>query len=251
MAARILLVEPDSDVRDLIVAALAGQGHEVVVAPSGEDCLRLAQSEHIDLICLEVLLAGMDGFDTAQQLLGNPATRDIPFIFLTERKSLHDRVQGLRLGAHAYLTKPFAFPELFATLENVLRRTQQRLAAIGVVGLMGSLSDVGIGAVLQAIEHEQRTGVLNITSGEKWGRVTFSAGKIVGAEAGRAQNVPAIFELVRWHSGSYAFRAQAVPPAPPLAESCTSILVRAYQEYDEDRAESAGEPGTKASPATP
>jgi len=248
---RVLLVEQDSDVRDLIVDALAGQGYEVVVAPSGEDGLRLAQSEHIDVICLEVLLPGMDGFDTAQQLLTNRTTRDIPFIFLTDRKSLHDRVRGLRLGAHAYLTKPFAFPELFATLENVLHRTQQRLSALGVVGLMGSLSEVGIGSVLQAIEHEQRTGVLNIASGEKWGRVTFSRGKIVAAEAGKAQGVPAICQLVRWHSGSYAFRPQPVPPAPPLADSCASILVRAYQEYDEQRAENSSGPGTAVEPGAP
>ncbi len=244
MAARILLVEQDSDVRDLIVDALVGQGYEVTVASSGEECLRIVRSQPVDLVCLEVALPEMDGFDAAGQLLGSPTTRAIPLIFLTERKSLHDRVRGLRLGAHAYLTKPFAFPELFATIDNVLHRTQQRLAALGVVGLMGSLSDVGIGSVLQAIEHEQRTGVLNITSGEKWGRVTFSVGKIVAAEAGKAQGVPAIFELVRWHSGSYAFRPQPISPAPPLAENCASILVRAYQDYDEKRAENADGPGS-------
>jgi DNA-binding response OmpR family regulator len=236
MAARILVVEQDSDVRDLIVAALRGQEYEPVVASSGEEALRLLPSEHIDLVCFEVTLPGMDGFEAAEQLLANRATREIPFIFLTDRKSLHDRVRGLRIGAHAYVTKPFAFPELFATIDGILRRVQRRLAAPGVVGLMGSLSDMGIGAVLQAIEHEQRTGLLNVTSSERWGRVTFCAGKIVAAEAGRAQGEEAICELVHWHEGSYAFRPQPVSPAPPIAESCTSILVRAYQQYDEGRA---------------
>jgi len=246
MAARVLVVEEDADVRDLIVSALTEHGYEVVIACSGEECLQLAQSERVDLICLEVTLSGIDGFDTAEQLLGNRATRDIPLIFLTERKSLHDRVRGLQIGAHAYVTKPFAFLELLATLEGILRRTQQRLSALGVVGLMGSLRDVGIGAVMQAIEHEQRSGILNVTSGEKWGRITFWGGKVVGAEAGKAEGEEAVFELIRWPEGSYAFRPQPIPPQTPLAESCATLLVRAYQQFDEIRA--AGIPDSDAAP---
>jgi DNA-binding response OmpR family regulator len=251
MPARILVVEPASDVRDVVADALRGQGYSVTVVSSGEECLEIACSEHVDLICLEVLLPGLDGFETVEQLLSRPATRDIPFVFLTEQGSLDDRVRGLRLGAHAYLTRPFALPELLAAIEGILRRSQQRLAALGVVGLMGSLSDVGIGAVLQAIEHEQRTGLLTITSGSKWGRVGFSTGRIVGAEVGKAHGEAAIFELVRWHEGSYAFRPQSVPPGPALAESLASILVRAYQEYDEHFASTAGDGAAAKPPSAP
>ena len=199
------------------------------------------QPQSFDIICLEVELPGMGGFDVVNRLRETPRTREVPVVFLTSRSGLQDRVEGLRLGAHAYLSKPFAFPELYATVEGILRRTPAMQAASHAtpstgLGLMGSLGAISIASVIQAIEGEGQTGILSVVSGTRWGKVTFHRGRVVDAASNRASGEHAIYELVGWDSGTYAFRAQAVEQKPPLAENATSLLMRALQHQDERRA---------------
>jgi CheY-like chemotaxis protein len=244
MARKILVVDGDRDVRDLIVSGLAGEGHEVLAAADGEQGLALARAEDPDLICLEVVLPKLDGFQLAGRLRNDPALQSIPFIFLTARHGLRERVEGLRLGAHAYMAKPFAFPELFAAIDGILQRAPVADAPAGStalpastgLGLMGSLGAISLAAVIQAIEGEMQTGVLRIVSGIRWGQLVFHRGKIISATAGSLAAEDAIIELVGWDTGTYAFRTEAVEARPPLAESATSVLMRALQHHDERRA---------------
>jgi len=243
MPRRILVVDGDQDVRDLIVSGLAGEGYEILPAASGEEGLSVAESERPDLICLEVALPGIDGFETARLLCDDPELRQIPIIFLTGRTGLKDRVEGLRLGAHAYLAKPFAFPELFATVGGILQRAPASAAdpghgppASSSVGLIGSLGAISIAVVIQALESEMQTGVLRVVSGIRWGQLAFHRGKLVAAAALSLTGEEAIIELIGWDSGTYAFRAEAVEPRPPIAETATTLLMRALQHHDERRA---------------
>ncbi len=240
MAARILVVEGDKNVLDLITSGLADDGYELVSVPSAEDALQVAKNDRVDLILLEVELPGMSGFDMVKQLRMDPAMQATPIIFLTGRTGLQDRVEGLRLGAHAYITKPFAFPELQATLDGVLQRApapaQAQSSAPPALGVMGSLGAISITSVIQAIEGEVQTGVLSVVSGTRWGKMSFHKGKIMDAASNNAKGEEAIYEFVGWDSGTYAFRAQAVEAKEPLAESATSILMRAVQHQDERQA---------------
>lgn len=240
MARKILVVDGDPDVRDLIVSGLAGEGYQVFSAGSGEEGVEIARTERPDLICLELALPGMDGLETVRCLRQDPRTEHIPFVFLTGRTNLKDRVEGLRAGAHAYLAKPFAFPELFATVAGILQRTS---ATDGVpssvsasLGLIGSLGAMSLTSLIQALEAERQTGVLRIVSGIRWGKIVFHEGKILSAIAGNLAGEEAVCELVGWNSGTYAFRAEPVEPGPPLAESATSVLMRALRVYDERKA---------------
>jgi len=246
MPGRILVVEPERDVRDLIVAGLSGQGYEVLAASSAVECLAIAQSERLDLICMEVSLPDIEGFKTAERLREDPVTRPVPILFLTGRTSLGDRVKGLRLGAHAYMTKPFAFPELHAVVDGIIERTQRQTIATPGAGLTGALATVGIAGVVQAIEAESQSGVLSVTSGAKWGRICFSDGKVVEATTGAGSGDQAIYDMLSWHEGSYAFRAQSVEGRAALAENATSLLMRAFQRYDESR--SAAQADNSAEP---
>ncbi len=244
MAARILVVDPERDVRDLIVSGLTAQGYEVLAASTGVECLAIAQSEHLDLICTEVALPGIDGFKAAERLQEDAITQHVPIVFLTVRTSLNDRVKGLRLGAHAYLTKPFAFPELYAVVDGIIRRTQGQAIPTPTAGLTGSLAAVGIAGVIQAIEAEAQSGVLSVTSGAKWGRICFSQGKVVEATTGSGNGDQAIYDMLSWHTGSYAFRPQSVDQQVALAENATSLLMRAFQRYDENRSAAQSDSGT-------
>ncbi|HJN15452.1 MAG TPA: response regulator, partial [Armatimonadota bacterium] len=90
MAARILVVEGDKNVLDLITSGLADDGYELVSVPSAEDALQVAKNDRVDLILLEVELPGMSGFDMVKQLRMDPAMQATPIIFLTGRTGLQD-----------------------------------------------------------------------------------------------------------------------------------------------------------------
>ncbi|HEY8331407.1 MAG TPA: response regulator transcription factor [Pseudomonas sp.] len=120
---RILLVEDNRDILANLADYLTLKGYTVDCAQDGLSGLHLATSGHYDLLVLDVMLPGLDGFSLCQRLR-DEARSDIPVIMLTARDQLDDRLQGFRAGADDYLVKPFALSELAARIEAVLRRTQ-------------------------------------------------------------------------------------------------------------------------------
>lgn len=120
---RILLVEDNRDILANLVDYLSIKGYSVDCAQDGLSGLHLAASEHYDLIVLDVMLPGIDGYTLCRRLRDD-ARRDTPVIMLTARDQLDDRLQGFRSGADDYLLKPFALSELAARIEAVLRRSQ-------------------------------------------------------------------------------------------------------------------------------
>ena len=120
---RILVVEDESKVARAIREGLERQGHQVVIAPTGEEGFFLVNAEEFDLVILDLMLPGRDGL----QVLSTLRKRGLqtPVLILTARDAIEDRVQGLDKGADDYLVKPFAFPELLARVRALLRRTEQ------------------------------------------------------------------------------------------------------------------------------
>lgn len=115
---RILVVEDERSISNLIAMNLRKAGYACECVFDGVAAANLVEKEYFDLILLDVMLPGIDGFE----LMTYIKTRDIPVIFLTAKASVTDRVKGLRLGADDYLTKPFEIVELLARVEAVLRR---------------------------------------------------------------------------------------------------------------------------------
>ena len=121
----ILVVEDDVDVADMLNAYFRVQGYEVLTANWGEDAILSCSKTLPDLVILDIRLPDIDGFEVARRLRSNRRTKDVPIIFLTERRTRKDRLQGLELGADDYLTKPFDVQELRLRVRNALRRVAQ------------------------------------------------------------------------------------------------------------------------------
>ena len=117
---KILIVEDEPKTGDYLKQGLVEAGFSVDLVRDGMDGLHLGMTEAYDLIVLDVMLPGLDGWRVLQAL--RKAGKEMPVLFLTARDSVDDRVKGLELGADDYLVKPFAFSELLARVRTLLRR---------------------------------------------------------------------------------------------------------------------------------
>ena len=120
---RILVIEDNRDILANVLDYLQLKGFSVDCAQDGLSGLHLASSGHYDLIVLDIMLPGIDGYQVAKRLRED-AHNDVPILMLTARDALDDRLQGLRAGADDYLVKPFALSELVARIDAILRRSQ-------------------------------------------------------------------------------------------------------------------------------
>ena len=122
--ARILVVDDEQDLLEILKFNLETEGYEVVTATSAEDAL-LLDIASFDLLLLDVMMGGMSGFAMARQLKDNPASAQVPIIFLTARDTENDTVTGFNLGADDYISKPFSLREVMVRVRAVLRRTSK------------------------------------------------------------------------------------------------------------------------------
>ncbi len=121
---RVLVVDDEKDLVELISFNLARNGYDVVAAGTGNDALEVATAQLPDIIILDLMLPGISGLDVARRLKAEPRTNPIPIIMLTAKGEETDVVVGLTLGADDYVTKPFSMKILLARLNSVLRRTE-------------------------------------------------------------------------------------------------------------------------------
>ncbi len=122
--ARILVIDDDDLLTELVSFTLEAHGHEVATAADGETGLDLAMREPVDLVVLDGILPGLDGLEVLRQLRGEPRTAGLPVIMLSARKDERDVVGGLSLGAEDYLVKPFIPEELAVRIDKTLQRAQ-------------------------------------------------------------------------------------------------------------------------------
>ncbi|GAB4503395.1 MAG: response regulator [Anaerolineales bacterium] len=147
---KILVVEDDLDVAEMLNAYFRVQGYEVFTVNWGEDGVRACQTVNPDLVVLDIRLPDIDGYEVARRLRTDRRTQDIPIIFLTEKRERADRLHGLELGADDYITKPFDVQELRLRVRNALRRVSQGSLTNPVSGLPdGALVDERLSEVLQ------------------------------------------------------------------------------------------------------
>jgi DNA-binding response OmpR family regulator len=139
---KILVVEDDLDVAEMLNAYFRVQGYEVFTVNWGEDGVRACQTINPDLVVLDIRLPDIDGYEVARRLRTDRRTQDVPIIFLTEKRDRADRLHGLEIGGDDYITKPFDVQELRLRVRNALRRATQGSLNNPVSGLPdGALVD--------------------------------------------------------------------------------------------------------------
>ena len=132
---KILIVEDDLDIAEMLNAYFRVQGYEVFTVNWGEDGVRAAQTVLPDLMILDIRLPDIDGYEVARRVRSDRRTNEIPIIFLTEKRERIDRLQGFEVGADDYITKPFDVQELRLRVRNALKRVNQESLTNAVSGL--------------------------------------------------------------------------------------------------------------------
>ncbi len=131
--ARILVIEDEPDIQQILDYNLREKGHKVFIAGSGEEGLRLAREKRPDLVLLDLMLPDIPGTEVCKTLKSDPATRNVQVVMLTAKGEEIDRVVGFELGADDYVVKPFSVRELLLRVAAILRRSQgEQEAAPGI-----------------------------------------------------------------------------------------------------------------------
>ena len=125
-AAKILVIDDEKDVLEVLHLVLSRSGYDVAASSSGMEGLALAQSDRPDLILLDIMMQRMDGWEVLRALKSDAATRDIPVVILSARVEPKDKIRGLQEGAVDYVTKPFAVREILEKVAFILREDAAR-----------------------------------------------------------------------------------------------------------------------------
>jgi len=124
--ARLLIVEDDFDISNMLKIYFTGQGYEADIAPRGSAALEKTRHTLPHLIVLDIMLPDIDGFEVCRILRTNTRTSHVPIIFLTQKDERSDKLQGLELGADDYITKPFDIEELKLRVQRAIQRAEQQ-----------------------------------------------------------------------------------------------------------------------------
>jgi PleD family two-component response regulator len=135
---RLLVVEDDSDISNMLRIYFGSQGYDIVVASRGEEALAACRQSAPDLVVLDIMLPDIDGYEVCRRLRANLRTSRIPIIFLTQRDERSDQIAGLELGADDYVTKPFDLQLLMLRVQGALRRAARHNLTNPVTGLPSS-----------------------------------------------------------------------------------------------------------------
>ena len=161
---RLLIIEDEAPMRTALVETLAAEGYRVRSAADGISGLELACTETFDLILLDVMMPGLDGFAVCREL--RKRGREMPVLMLTAKGQIDDRVEGLDSGADDYLLKPFSLKELLARVRALLRRHEREQAVPDLLAIGTATIDFRRGVLTRAgCEHalsDKETGILRL-----------------------------------------------------------------------------------------
>lgn len=231
---QILIADDDPKLLALLKSSLQKEGYVTIEVLDGEAALQQIQSEHPDLILADVTMPKLDGFGLCKQVREDPSMEHIPFIFLTAKGELHDRVKGLNLGADDYISKPFHISEVTARIKVVLQRSAMLAQAAdeSESDLRGNLEQMGMAEVVQTLGMSKKTGGLKIIHQSQVGKIYFDQGEIIQGTLGPLKDEEAVYRMLTWDEGYFEFDSNDTGPRT-ISKSHNSLLMEGFQQREE------------------
>lgn len=234
---RLLLVDGDPKSLRVLDVSLKKAGFEVTAATSGREALSLLEASVPDLIISDTDLDEMDGFELCRQIKARPDWNKIPFLFVSSRKSIEDKIRGLELGVDDYLSKPIYIKEIGIRVRTALQRAErERMESRreGRTRFAGDLSDVGVVDLVQTIELNRKSGIIHIVNRDsRRGSIFFRDGKIIDAEVGRLSGATAVYRLFSWSEGHFAVEFKQIRRHDVVDTPMAPLLMEGMRRLDE------------------
>ncbi|WP_223636278.1 DUF4388 domain-containing protein [Corallococcus sp. EGB] len=231
----LLLVDGDAKSLRVMEVSLKKAGFSVTTAIHGKDALEKVQISPPDLVLADTKMPEMDGFELCKALKSDERFKFIPFVFLTNQKSVEFKVRGLELGGDDYLTKPIYIKEIVTRVKMILQkaekeRIEKRETTKG--GFAGSLADMGVVDLVQTFEIGRKTGVISI-QGERTGVVYFKEGRVIDAELGRLKGENAFYRLLNTFEGQFDVQFTTLDRPERIEVSTQGLLMEGMRRLDE------------------
>ena len=251
---RLLVVDDDPRVRNLVVSTLEHHGYDVESATNGQEALECVNRRMPDLVVSDVMMPKMDGWSFIRRFRAIPDAALVPVVFMTSLDTEEHRMYGFKLGADEYITKPLKYKELIRRIQSALDRKRTFQGGLGgqtpepialSPGIRGTLDQMGIASLLTILEMERRTGrlVVRRSSSKQTSVIYVREGSIVRVVLKHhpdLKGVEAAYELLTWGDGAFEFRPMPVEDEDEVQANAASILLEAARRLDEEN--SAEEP---------
>ncbi len=238
-SARILVVDDDADIRNLLRARLEAHHYRVRVAENGEAAIAAIAAEPPDLVISDWMMPGIDGLAFVEAVRNDPLTAPIPIILLTARGTSNERSEGLEAGADDYLAKPIEFRELLARIRALLRRSRSRAWSEPIIPDLddnaGFIAGVPLATVLQMLQMDRRSCRLDVSSPDGSGSLTCDGGQLIDAVAGDLQGQDAAFRILGWRAARVAIRDVEAPSAETTIRIPLAHLLLESVRLDDER----------------
>lgn len=227
---KILIADPDAESARVLSRALRERGYQLHAAPDGARALEIAVLRHPDLILFDETSRLLEARTFIQILRTNPRTEDIPVIVTGQGHDL-ERLRGYRDG---YLRKPFNMDEVLSRIEQIFRRNEAARQLKGEASeIEGSLKQMGIADLLQILASNRRTGRVELANVNLRGEILLGEGRPVNARIGTVEGEKALFRLLAWREGSFAFTPMPTPPAARIERGMEDALLEGMRQADE------------------
>jgi response regulator RpfG family c-di-GMP phosphodiesterase len=234
---RLLVVEDEQFMQALIKLHMVNEGFEVVTAENGAAAIKCMKQQKPDLIISDVMMPLMDGLTLCRVIAKDPALKDIPFLLISGNKSLENRVEGLKLGAIDYITKPFDLEELSLKINTILKRDKRiRKEPDATRGIEGRLEEMPLPEIVQILNLGLKTAQVEIhyEPGGVHGTVYFSRGEINFVSTEKCEGEDAFCEMLKWDQGSFKIRHGIQPPSVNISKSTMGLLMDGMKIIDEE-----------------
>lgn len=213
---KILLVDDDVTLRELLADALELEGFEVLRAGNGEAGVAAALAGKPDVVISDIVMPEMNGWELCQTLRTLPSTKAVPFLFLSSLDQTPEKLLALRLGADDYLTKPFHLAAVLAKVRQLIERVDQREKLLGGVeeAAGGEKLESMLIDTVEFLRATRRTGVISVNAGPFKGLIYLENGALKHAVLGNKRGEAALLGLLRLSESQVVFKEGSYPNLP-------------------------------------
>ncbi len=232
----ILVIDSDPKNLQILKESLESSDFKVITSSDGNEAWSTIRSQKPDMVVSEVDIPGMDGFKLFEKLQNDPLGASTPFVFLTNRRNLEDRVKGLRSGVKDYMIKPLHVKEVIARLNMILRRIDKiKTEESGISRkLTGRLEEVSVEHLVESYGVERKTGILTLYDQKnRSGEIYFRKGSVVNARLGNFKAEKAVYQMLPWKEGHFMMTFKDVNVEDAITVSNLGLLLQGFKRLQD------------------